>query len=170
MKPRGLSNAVRDDLRRHWRHMGAGGLGIAMSIAALSFFLALGLGVREVLLGQVFSLDRIEVFRPSKDLNLLAIKDQLGQVDSEFDTALTRSAETGPWEPRVQMQIIRSGLRHWDRLGEEKRELVRQKATDALKVQPREIFTLARDYGRPDLICGSTGVRSQIDQWCQEVL
>lgn len=89
MKLRGLSNAVRDDLRRHWRHMGAGGLGIAMSIAALTFFFALGLGVREVLLGQVFSLDRIEVFRPSKDLNLLALKVVLGK-DTIDDAMITK--------------------------------------------------------------------------------
>ena len=61
MTGRGLWRSVRDDLKRHRRHIGAGGLGIAVSIAALVFFLALGLGVREVLLGEVFPVDRIEV-------------------------------------------------------------------------------------------------------------
>jgi len=69
--------------------MGAGGLGIAMSITALTFFFALGLGVREVLLDQVFSLDRIEVFRPSKDLNLLAIKVEIGK-DTINDATIAR--------------------------------------------------------------------------------
>ena len=79
MTGRGLLRSVRDDLRRHWRHVGAGGLGIAVSIAAFVFFLALGLGVREVLLGEVFPVDRIEVHRPSTDLNLLALKIELGK-------------------------------------------------------------------------------------------
>lgn len=85
MTVRGLWASVGEDLRRHWRHLGAGGLGIAMSIAALTFFLALGLGVRDVLLGEVFSLDRIEVHRPGKDLNLLAVKVSLGKdtIDDE---------------------------------------------------------------------------------------
>jgi putative ABC transport system permease protein len=79
MTGRGLSRSVRDDLTRHWRHIGAGALGIAMSVAALVFFLALGLGVREVLLGEVFPVDRIEVHRKSTDLNLLALKIELGK-------------------------------------------------------------------------------------------
>lgn len=79
MTARGLRQSVRDDLRRHWRHVGAGGLGIAVSVAALVFFLALGLGVREVLLDEVFPIDRIEVHRPSTDLNLLALKLEFGK-------------------------------------------------------------------------------------------
>ena len=79
MTGRGLWRSVGNDLKRHRRHIGAGGFGIAVSIAALVFFLALGLGVREVLLGEVFPVDRIEVHRPSTDLNLLAIKFELGK-------------------------------------------------------------------------------------------
>ena len=79
MTGRGLGQSVRDDLTRHWRHIGAGALGIAMSVAALVFFLSLGLGVREVLLGEVFPVDRIEVHRKSTDLNLLALKIELGK-------------------------------------------------------------------------------------------
>jgi putative ABC transport system permease protein len=79
MTGRGLSRSVRDDLTRHWRHIGAGALGIAMSVAALVFFLSLGLGVREVLLGEVFPVDRIEVHRKSTDLNLFALKIELGK-------------------------------------------------------------------------------------------
>jgi hypothetical protein len=59
--------------------LAAGGLGITASITALVFFLALGVGVRNVLLGEVFSLDRFEVRRESTDLNLLAIKLELGK-------------------------------------------------------------------------------------------
>jgi hypothetical protein len=79
MTGRGLGRSVRDDLTRHWRHIGAGALGIAMSVAALVFFLALGLGVRAVLLGEVFPVDLIEVHRKSTDLNLFALKIELGK-------------------------------------------------------------------------------------------
>jgi len=82
---------VRDDLTRHWRHIGAGALGIAMSVAALVFFLALGLGVREVLLGEVFPVDRIEVHRKSTDLNLLALKIELGK--DTIDDAVVEKLE-----------------------------------------------------------------------------
>jgi len=91
MTVRGLSRSVRDDLTRHWRHVGAGALGIAMSVATLVFFLALGLGVREVLLGEVFPVDRIEVHRKSTDLNLLALKVQLGK--DTIDDAMVSNVE-----------------------------------------------------------------------------
>ncbi len=81
----GLRRSVFDDLRRHWRDMAAGGLGIAVSIAALVFFLALGLGLRSVLLGEVFSLDRIEVVPESTDVGLFAIAIELGSDTLDKD-------------------------------------------------------------------------------------
>ncbi|MCU0303864.1 MAG: FtsX-like permease family protein [Thermoanaerobaculales bacterium] len=73
-----LARAVGGDLRRHWRHLVAGGAGIALTIAALAFFVALWLGVRGVLLGEVFPLHRVEVHRRAAELNLLAVKLALG--------------------------------------------------------------------------------------------
>ena len=80
-----------------------------------------------------------------------------------------RCAETGPWEPRVQLQVIRSGLRYWDELKTPQRDLVRGKVQDALKVQPREVFELARFYARPDLICDAGSTYKQIGSWCESV-
>ena len=102
--------------------------------------------------------------------NLLSVKDMLGQVDAEFIKALHGAAETGPWEPRVQLQIVRTGLGNWDRLKTSERKLVQGKIKDALKVQPREIFVIVRDYGRPDLLCGLETEQQQIEQWCENVL
>jgi len=92
MTARGLCRSVRDDLRRHWRHMAAGGLGIAVSVAALVFFLALGLGVRGVLIGEVFPIERIEVERKGTDINVLALKIELGK--DTIDQATVDDLET----------------------------------------------------------------------------
>lgn len=99
--------------------------------------------------------------------NLLSAKDKLGEVDGEFVTALQRAAATGPWEPRVQLQLIRSGLRHWERLAGAERARVRETMDQALRVQPREAFELASFYVRPDLVCGSG--RQPIERWCEQV-
>lgn len=88
MTARGLLRSVRDDLVRHRSHIAAGGLGIAVSIAALTFFLALGFGVRGILLGEVFSLKRIEVLPKSTDLNLLALKVELGRDTLDADAII----------------------------------------------------------------------------------
>ena len=107
---------------------------------------------------------------PYSWVNMLTTKDKLGQVDIEFNTALTRSAELGPWEPRVQLQVINSGLRYWGRLGSAERELVQQKVLDALKVQPRNAFALVKEYGRADLLCVVQVDYQQIESWCESVL
>ena len=44
------------------------------------------------------------------------------------------------------------------------------KLRDALKVQPREVFVVVRDYGRPDLLCGLETEQKQIERWCENVL
>lgn len=102
--------------------------------------------------------------------NLLSVKDKLGQVDSEFRTAMNRAAETGPWEPRVQLQIIGSGIRHWDRLGSGQRDLIKRVSADGLKTRPREVFGLVRSFGRPDLVCYAGVEQDQITRWCDNVL
>jgi hypothetical protein len=106
---------------------------------------------------------------PYSWVNLLAAKDELGQVDPEFSMALNRAAELGPWEPGVQLQVVDSGLRYWDRLPGPGRAVVQQKALDALMTQPRQLFALVKDYGRPDLVCGVQDTHAQIRRWCAEV-
>ena len=106
---------------------------------------------------------------PYSWVNLLSVKDKLGQVDSEFNKALQRAVETGPWEPRVQLEVITSGVRHWDRLGGVGKNLVREKVKDAMKVQPRETFAIMKTFGRPDLVCAEAGDFVRINHWCEEV-
>jgi putative ABC transport system permease protein len=56
-----LGRLVTRDLRRNKGALSTAGFGILAGTAALVFFLALGLGVRTVLLGDVFPLDKIEL-------------------------------------------------------------------------------------------------------------
>lgn len=59
-----LATLVRRDLGRTRGALVTSGFGIAAGTAALVFFLALGLGVRAVLLGEVFPADQIELEPP----------------------------------------------------------------------------------------------------------
>lgn len=107
---------------------------------------------------------------PYSWVNLLSAKDKLGQVDMEFNQALKRAAGLGPWESRVQLQVVESGLRHWGKLGSVERTVVQQKVHDALKVQPRQAFAIVKDYGWPDLVCDDHAFQHrQIMQWCDSV-
>jgi ABC-type lipoprotein release transport system permease subunit len=66
------------DLRRQARHLAGAAFGVVVSVAGLVFFLALAMGVREVLLGEVFPVDRIEVAPRSRNVDLLALRFALG--------------------------------------------------------------------------------------------
>ena len=76
---RGWMRAVTSDLRRHWRHFAAASVGIILGVAALTFFLALGLKVRELLLIQVFPSNYLEVVPRSADFDLFALRLDLGR-------------------------------------------------------------------------------------------
>lgn len=64
MRPGSLWVLIRRDVRRTRGALVTSGFGIAAGTAALIFFLALGLGVRAVLLGQVFPIDQVELEPP----------------------------------------------------------------------------------------------------------
>lgn len=69
-----LWTLIRRDIRRTRGALATSGFGIAAGTAALVFFLALGLGVRAVLLGTVFPIDQIELEPPkAQDPGLLGL-------------------------------------------------------------------------------------------------
>jgi hypothetical protein len=76
---RGWLRAVTADLLRHWRHFAAASVGIILGVAALTFFLALGFKVRELLLVQVFPADLLEVAPRSAEIDLFALRLDLGR-------------------------------------------------------------------------------------------
>jgi hypothetical protein len=74
MRLASLWTLIRRDMRRTRGALATSGFGIAAGTAALVFFLALGLGVRAVLLGKVFPIDQIELQPPSaQDPGLLGM-------------------------------------------------------------------------------------------------
>ena len=76
---RGWARTVMADLVRHWRHFAAASVGIVLGVAALTFFLALGFQVREILLVRVFPADHLEVAPKASDLDLFALRIDLGR-------------------------------------------------------------------------------------------
>jgi hypothetical protein len=83
---RGWTRAVVGDLLRHWRHFFAASVGIVLGVAALTFFLALGFAVRELLLAHVFPDDYLEVVPRSTDVDLFALRLDLGRDSLGADT------------------------------------------------------------------------------------
>jgi len=76
---RGWVRTVMKDLVRHWKHFAAAAVGIVLGVAALTFFLALSLQVRDLLLVQIFPADHLEVVPKSADINLFVLRLDLGR-------------------------------------------------------------------------------------------
>jgi ABC-type antimicrobial peptide transport system permease subunit len=65
---RTLGRLIKQNLRRNAKHNLLSAIGIVVGIAAFTFFLALDAGVRRVVLGEIFPVDRIEVIPPKSTL------------------------------------------------------------------------------------------------------
>ncbi|MCC6746418.1 MAG: FtsX-like permease family protein [Deltaproteobacteria bacterium] len=68
MSARKLLRLVRQNLRRNRKHNILSSIGIVVGIAAFAFFLSLDAGVRKVVLGEIFPVDRLEVIPPKATL------------------------------------------------------------------------------------------------------
>lgn len=69
---------IQQNLRRNSKHNTLSAIGIIAGIAAFTFFLALDGGVRKVVLGEIFPVDRLEVIPPKTTLfgNAQALTDE----------------------------------------------------------------------------------------------
>lgn len=70
MRATRLFSIVRGNLRRSRNHFLLASVGVVVGIATFAFFLSLGLGVRKVVLGKIFPLDKLEVVPKAMDLDL----------------------------------------------------------------------------------------------------
>ncbi len=70
MRPVKLGRIVRVNLRSNAVHFLLASIGVVVGIAAFAFFLALGAGVRSVVLGKIFPLDQLEVVAKTLSLDL----------------------------------------------------------------------------------------------------
>jgi ABC-type antimicrobial peptide transport system permease subunit len=73
MKLAALGRMVRVEFSRTRGPLFTAGFGIAVGVAALVFFLALGLGARRVLLGDVFPIDQVELEPQKTSAGLLSL-------------------------------------------------------------------------------------------------
>jgi len=74
-----LFTVVLANLRRSRNHFLLASIGIVVGIATFAFFLSLGLGVRQVVLGKIFPLDKIEVIPRNLDVDVGPLRMGLGK-------------------------------------------------------------------------------------------
>ena len=90
MKLRPLGRLVRQNLRRNLASLLLSSLGILGGIAALVFFLALGEGMKQIVLQRIFVVDYLEVVPKSYDVGVLRLQGISGLSRALDDEALPR--------------------------------------------------------------------------------
>lgn len=80
-----LGAIVRGNLRNNAVHFALASVGVIVGIAAFAFFLALGAGVRQVVLGKIFPLDQLEVIAKTMTFDIGPLS--LGMASDVLDDA-----------------------------------------------------------------------------------
>jgi hypothetical protein len=111
VRARALGELVVRDLRRSARSFVVAAVGIAVGIATLAFFLALGAGMREVVLGRIFPIDRLEVVPAGETAGALVGEDVPladGVTPAAVDT-LRRAPGVRAVYPKMRLLFPSSG-------------------------------------------------------------
>lgn len=111
MRIRAAIDLVQRDLRRSLRTFSVAALGIVAGIAVLTFFLGLSEGMRAVVLGRIFPIDRVEVVAPETGMgSMLSL---LGAAPAGIDEAQVRRLRAVPGvreaHPRMRFAFPSSG-------------------------------------------------------------
>lgn len=99
MIPSRLARLIALDLRRGLGRLAVSAAGVAVGVATLVFLVALALGLRSTLIGELFRLDRLEVAAEGSSVGLLAFRIDLG--GDTLDDAMIGRLEELPGVDRV---------------------------------------------------------------------
>ncbi len=85
--------------------------------------------------------------------NLAVAKAERGAFDPEFRRAVRRAVETGPWEPEIQLQLLRVDFLEQERIDRRSRERIDGMLDRALVIQPGEVMALAATFNQLPRVC-----------------
>lgn len=112
MKLRPLLALVRQNLRRNLASLLLSSLGIVVGIGALVFFLALGSGMKEIVLQRIFIVDHLEVVPRSYDVGILKLSGIGGlsrRLDDEAKARLERIPGVEAVYPKLRFSFKAMG-------------------------------------------------------------
>lgn len=127
MRDSRLAALVFRNLQRSKNHFLAASVGIVVGIATFAFFLALGLGVRDVVLGKIFPLDQLEIVPKSLDVDVgpLRLGVSHDAIDDEKVAELEEIEGVARAYPKMRLTVPTIGVGGEEILGSDLRsELV----------------------------------------------
>lgn len=112
MRPGKLARIVGANLRSNGVHFLLASIGVVVGIAAFAFFLALGAGVRSIVLGKIFPLDQLEVVAKTMSLDLgpLSVGMASDVLDDEVAAKLRAIPGVQGVFPKMKLTVPAIGL------------------------------------------------------------
>lgn len=100
------------NLQRSRNHFLLAAVGIVVGIATFTFFMGLGIGVREIVLGQIFPLDQLEVTHKTLDLNVGPLRLGIGNdlLDDEGVAELAEIPGVEGVYPKMRLTVPSIGM------------------------------------------------------------
>jgi len=112
VRPGKLARIVVANLRSNGIHFLLASIGVVVGIAAFAFFLALGAGVRSIVLGKIFPLDQLEVVAKTMSLDLGPLS--VGMASDVLDDAAAERLRAIPGVqgvfPKMKLTVPAIGL------------------------------------------------------------
>ncbi|MBL9105517.1 MAG: ABC transporter permease [Myxococcales bacterium] len=183
MKLGSLSRVVGGNLRQNLVHFVLASIGIIVGIAAFAFFLALGAGVRSIVLGKIFPLDQLEVVAKTMTLDLGPVSMGLASdvLDDDKAEALRKVPGVSGVYPKMKLTVPAIGQGGKEIIGNNLRtELIVDGIDPALvadeigpafhdpsPAQPETACAADKDCGSEAFYCGKP-LKGGKDRVCRE--
>jgi hypothetical protein len=109
---------------------------------------------------------------PYDRMNFTLVKYNLNEVEQEIYKLITQTIELGPWEPWVQQIVAELGLRNWNRLQDEFRELVKETVNNGIRHSDNTkwMLNLLARHNMPALACDKHYENDQVKRFCEKYL
>ncbi len=85
-------------------------------------------------------------------LYLARVKARLGALDADFALALVNASRRGPWDARVQAQLLELAIPLWELLRPDSRDVAALALQRGVEARPAEVLEIAVRAGRADLV------------------
>ena len=102
-----LGPLILDDLRRNAKHFTLASIGIIVGIAAFTFFLGLGSGVGNIVLGKIFPLDKLEIVPRNVEVDVGPLRMGLGSdvLDEKVVEQLSAIPHVDRVYPKMKLAV-----------------------------------------------------------------
>lgn len=106
---------------------------------------------------------------PYDRIDLALVKFRMNESDRNIYTLMTQATELGPWEPRVQQVVAEIGLRQWESLPDDIREVVLETVNNGVLHGDNTtgMLNLLRRYDMAGLVCDKQYEQKEIIDFCK---